>query len=312
MNLKEAYSILELSPDAPADEAKKKYRDLTKKYHPDVNKDSGAEDKFKKINEAYKLVTTGEDEQPHHFQSQSSWNPFAGFQRQQRVEATHVELHTTISFKDSVFGCKQELKFSRNGKCDSCEGQGFIALNNGCDKCGGKGEVVQRQGNMIIVQTCSKCHGNTKSEKCKVCQGAAFQSTEVSVQVQIPGGVINGNILRLGGMGNYAGNFMGADQFTDAHLHINVESETDLSLVGNDVICNLEISLLEALRGCHKSVKTVIGSKDIVIKPKSRNKEEVIISHMGVGRIGNQRIILDVKYPDNTDKLISVLIDEVS
>ena len=52
MNLNEAYLILELSEDASPEEAKKKYRELTKKYHPDINKDDGAEDRFKRINEA--------------------------------------------------------------------------------------------------------------------------------------------------------------------------------------------------------------------------------------------------------------------
>lgn len=309
MKLSEAYSILNLPEGVSEEEVKKQYRKLTKEFHPDVNKEPGAEDKFKKINEAYKVVSTGESTDREDIQQQSPFNPFG---RQHQVQATNVELHTTISFKDSVLGCRKELKFVRNGKCNSCSGQGSVILNNGCDKCGGRGEITNQRGNMIFTQTCNKCGGRTKSEKCRSCHGSGTAQTDVSIQVQVPGGVVNGNILRLGGMGNYAGSFMTMDQFTDAFLHINVTPEDGLSINGKDVVCTLEISLLEALRGCNKSVKTVIGQKEVSVKPKSRNKEEIIIPNLGVNRVGNQKVILDVKYPSNTDKLIGVLIDEVA
>lgn len=311
MNLKEAYTILEVPQDASPEDAKKKYRELTKKYHPDVNKEPGNEDRFKKINEAYKVVSTGEStdrEAPQQWTG-SPFHPFVQ-QQQQRIVTT-IELHTTISFKDSILGCKKDLKFVRNGKCNSCSGQGVIVLNNGCDKCGGRGEIVNQRGNMIFTRTCEKCQGRTKSEACSPCQGTGTTKMDVSIQVNVPGGVSNGNVLRLGGMGNYAGSMFTMDQFTDAHLHINVTPEEGLSLEGQDVVCSLEISLLEALRGCKKSIKTVIGDKEVVVKAKSRNKEEVIMPHLGVSRVGNQRVILDVKYPSNTDKLIGVLVDEV-
>ena len=317
MNLKEAYSILELDSKASPEEAKKKYRELTKKYHPDVNKEADAEGKFKKINEAYQVVSTGkgtdrEEIRYHNRQPQNPFNPFDPFGRQGRqpnIVAFHIELHTTISFKESVLGCRKDLKFIRQGKCPVCDGQGSSVLDNGCTKCKGKGTVTMQRGNMIFTSTCDQCHGRVKMEECKSCSAGGVVDTEVSVSVNIPGGVIDGNVLRLGGMGNFAGSMMGMDQYTDAHLHINVTPETGLSLDGADVVSSVEISLLEALRGCSKSVKTVLGNKDIDIKPMSRNKEEVIISRMGVNRIGNQRVILDVKYPKDISKLIGVLDD---
>jgi molecular chaperone DnaJ len=316
MNLKEAYSILELSPGVSADEAKKKYRELTRKFHPDRNKEPGAEDKFKKINEAYDVVKTGKstdraDVHQQQYAHQTNFNPFIHM-HQQRVhaQANHVEIHTTISFKDSVLGAKKDLTFTRNGKCADCDGQGGMALNNGCTFCGGKGQITGRRGNMIFSQVCNKCVGKVQHEECKNCGGDGFVSNEVSISVDIPGGITSANILRLGGLGNYMGGFMGMDQYTDAHLHINVTPEAGMSLEGRDVVSTLEISLLDALRGCSKSVPTVLGAKDIVIKPLSRNKDEVIIANMGVNRIGNQRVVLDVQYPKNTDKLIGTLIEE--
>jgi len=309
MNLKEAYATLELAQGTPPEEAKKKYRELTKKYHPDVNKEPGAEDKFKKINEAYQIIQTGkgtdpQDRRPSYHQG--------GFHRQQVIQLENIEVHQTISFKESVLGCKKEIKYSRHSKCQDCGGAGEIKLNNGCKTCGGKGQVVNRQGNMVMVSTCSECHGQTNMTSCSACHGNGTVHADVSVHVSVPAGILDGNILRLQGMGNYAGSFMGlADQHTDAFLHISVTPEPGLNIEGSSVISHLTIPLLDALRGCKRKVKTINGDKEIQIKPQSRNRDEVIVPHCGVSGTGDQKVILDVEYPKNTDKLIGVLLDEV-
>jgi molecular chaperone DnaJ len=310
MKLSEAYNTLGIAPDTSPDDAKKQYRKLTKEFHPDINKDPGAEDKFKKINEAYKVISTGQstDREDVSFR-QSGFNPFDPFNRQksQHRVVTHVDLETTISFKDSVLGCNQELKFNRQSKCADCDGQGVRALNNGCDQCGGLGSQTMRRGNMIFTQTCGKCYGQSQTENCSNCQSTGVLEVETSVSVNVPGGISNKTTLRMGGMGNFAGGIMGMDQYTDAHLHINVTPDDQLSLQGTDVVSNLEISLLEALRGGKRVVKTILGESQIEIKPMSRNKDEVIILQMGVNRMGNQRVILDVKYPKDVNNLIGVL-----
>jgi molecular chaperone DnaJ len=164
-----------------------------------------------------------------------------------------------------------------------------------------------QRGNMIFTQTCSKCFGQSQTENCSKCQSTGILEVETSVSVNIPGGISNKTVLRMGGMGNFAGSIMGMDQYTDAHLHINVTPDDQLSLQGADVVFNLEISLLEALRGSKRVVKTILGESQIEIKPMSRNKDEVIILQMGVNRMGNQRVILDVKYPKDVNNLIGVL-----
>jgi molecular chaperone DnaJ len=315
MNLKEAYSILEIPSTATEAEAKKKYRELTKKYHPDVNKDAGAEDKFKKINEAYQIVSSGKgtDREPNPF-SNSSGNPFSGIQnpfgRQHYVRIENINLHTTISFKESVLGCKKDLKFNRKAKCQDCQGQGEYTINNGCDKCNGRGQTVTRQGNMVMMRTCDKCYGRSSTEPCKPCNATGMLEAEASISVTIPGGIQNGNVLRLSGMGHFIGSFGPLEQHTDVHLHVSVTPEKGLTLDGADVVSTIEISLLEALQGCHKSVNTIMGTKEVDIKSMSRNKEEIIIPRLGVNGSGNQRVILDVKYPEDVSKLVGILSNE--
>jgi molecular chaperone DnaJ len=315
MNLKEAYTTLELAEGTSPEEAKKQYRKLTKEFHPDVNKDPDAEAKFKKINEAYECIKNGKgnERQPP---ARPSGNPF---HRQQAVQLENVEMHVTVSFKESVLGCKREVKYSRYAKCSTCDGAGEVRLNNGCAKCGGKGQTVLKKGGMIFMATCPHCAGRTTAEECKACSGQCVVKTDVSVHVSIPAGVIDLNILRLQGMGHYVGSTTGfgammglGDQYMDAFCHVAVTPEAGLSIEGKSVVSTLNISLLDAIRGCKRSVKTIFGQSDITIKPQSRNRDEVIIPHCGVGGAGDQKVILDVQYPTNVDKLVGILTNEVN
>lgn len=301
MKRKEAYSTLEIPETSTEAEAKKAFRQLSKMYHPD-NKDTGSEDKFKKINEAYQAISNNkfdDDVQQHH-----GWGGFY----QQAVQLENIELYTTLSFKDAVLGCKKDFKFSRKTKCKSCNGNGQIKKNNGCTKCGGRGQIVQQQGFTVMIQTCDKCYGRSQTDPCNDCSRQGVVDSEASINVSIPGGVQTGNILRLAGMGHFAGHFMGSmEQHTDVFLHIAVTQEPGLALDGNHVVSNIEISLLEALQGCKKIVNTILGEKEVDIKPQSKNKDEVIIPRLGVNGLGNQRVILDVIYPKDVKKLIDVL-----
>ena len=304
MDIKTAYSILELSVGTSAGDVKKKYRELSKKYHPDVNKDIGSEDKIKKINEAYDRIQKGGAD-PVDFSALH--NPFNRTKSSQ-YQVTNIAVDTHISFQESVLGSKKEVSFKRKTKCKPCNGQGETLVDNGCTSCKGKGQITSVQGNMIFVQTCNKCYGKIKTIACTTCASSGILDSDVTIIVTIPGGVVNGNVLRLAGMGNFASQFMSIDQYSEVHLHIKVDNDSELSLEGTSVISKLEISLLEAIMGCTKTVLTVFGNKKIIINPLSRNYDKVIIPNMGVNGIGDQKVILDVKYPKNTTKVIDVLL----
>lgn len=310
MNLKEAYTTLELAEGTSPEDAKKKYKEAAKKYHPDINKDPDAEAKFKKINEAYQCVQNGKGndrEEPTHYPYGQS--PFGNASNIFEIE--NIEIYLTVDFKESVLGCKKEVKYSRNGKCSACNGNGSIRLNNGCKKCNGQGQATIKRGGMVFVSTCPECRGRANIEECKSCKGEGAVKTEVSIHVSVPAGIIDGNILRLQGMGNYAGSFMGmADQHADVFCHLKVVQEPGLSIENKNVISTLSLSLLEALQGCKHSIKTIYGMKEIDIKPQSKNRDEVIVPHCGVGGTGDHKVILDIKYPKNIDKLLLALIEE--
>jgi molecular chaperone DnaJ len=317
MDLKTAYSILELNENASPEEAKKQYRNLTKKYHPDINKEPGAEDKFKKINEAYQCVQSGKgNEEVDQFAQNCYYqNPFININdfidfKQNRFNNSTIQINETISFKESVFGCKKTLKYNRDTKCSHCNGNGFINKNNGCTKCNGQGRITIKQGNSIFIQTCDKCFGQAPKDPCQHCNSTGIINLEASVQVTIPGGVKNGNVLRLNRMGNYCGGgIMGMDQYSDVFLLITVIQDPDITLCDNNVISNVNLTLLEALTGCTKIVRTLDGDKEINITPKIRHHEIISLPNLGVNRVGNHNFIVNIDYPDNVDNIISMLKD---
>jgi len=317
MRLQEAYSVLGIPPTSSEDDAKKKYRDLTKKYHPDVNKEPGAEDKFKQINQAYETIKKGEDHQPQQFHGQPGFNIhdfFGGMHKQQQrhnKQPQPIHLKTSISFKEAVFGVSKEFKYDRNIKCEDCEGQGQYTLHNGCQQCQGRGVTVTRQGNMIMQTTCGSCGGKRQTESCKKCSGTGGISSTSSISVLIPPGVSNGNTLRLEGMGNFVESvnnmFQSGDAFTDALIQINVEPLDNFSVKDQDVHTSTTISLLDALKGRTISVKTLDGQHEITIPKKTKNKDSISISNLGVARKGNQIVNINVEYPSDIKYLVKHL-----
>jgi molecular chaperone DnaJ len=313
MNKSEAYKILELSEDASDEDAKKAFRKLAAQLHPDRNKEPDAEEKFKLVNKAYQYIQSGDAKNEDMYPSHNYHNPFQSVMPQRRnTILDQIHLNTVILFKDSVLGSKVDIKYDRKIKCDNCEGRGFFMIHNGCTFCKGTGQITQTQGNMQFTRTCEHCHGSRKTEKCTKCSNTGLLDSQSSVQVSVPGGILNGNTLRLQGMGHFMGanNFMGfiqGDQYSDVFLTVNVVQDPDLKIVDNDVVYNLNISLLEALTGANKNVRTILDNKDIVINPKSKNKDEVIINSLGVNRKGNQRVIINIDYPENIDELVNLL-----
>lgn len=314
MKLREAYGILELPNTATPEEAKKRYRELAKKHHPDVNKDPGAEATFKKISEAYQVIQSGVTDQPSlddlsGFNIRSVYDIFnrSTVRNNKRYFATNVELSITLSFKQSVQGCKSELKYSRQIKCPHCQGNGNKPVNNGCKTCGGQGQVVTRSANAAYLRTCPDCHGKSLTIPCTECNSTGVMEAQSSLLVTVRPGVLDGDILGLQGRGHFSGTFMGLqDTYTDVHLRVKVTPEPGLRLEGKDVVSDLHLSLLDALRGCTRTIHTIDGDKEIEIIGGIKNKEEMVLS---VGDHNNikHRIIFNVRYPNNISKLIDTL-----
>jgi molecular chaperone DnaJ len=328
MDLREARTILGLTDTATKEEAKKAFRKLAAKHHPD--KEGGNEDTFKKVNEAYQVIETGKDFGPTNqsagqprgwggggFQSidiedlirqaSGGGNPFNPRRRQQSVVEDKV-INSSVTFKESIIGCQKDIKYRRKVKCVPCNGGGYTQINNGCKTCNGTGTITTMQGNMMMRRSCHTCGGHQKVESCKICNEYGCVDSETTMTVNIPGGVREGrDVLVLQGVGDYAGSVFGGDQYASIRLHLAIDKDPSMRVDNEDVITDCDISLLEALTGCSKTVSTIDGNRDITIPAKIKNKEEIIIPNLGVNRQGNERVIIQVQYPDSIDELIKTL-----
>lgn len=327
MNLEEAYKTLELEHGASKDEAKKAFRSLSKKYHPDISKEPNAEEKFKKINEAYQTIENPPRERGFsgsHYSSHSGGSGFGGgfgfdisdfadMMRQQQQGHRHppVYIKETISFMDAAMGCSKKITFKRICACQSCQGDGGIKTVDKCDACEGKGFAEQRRGNHVLRSECHICEGSGKKiESCKDCNGTGEKDAEVTGDIKIPAGIMNGSKMQINNAGNYVRTMFGK-QLEPAILHIFVESDPDMELMEDgNIISDINISLLEALSGTKKKVRTITGEMTLNIRAKSKNNDKMQVAGYGAGRKGNHIFTINVNYPENEEqikKLIDIL-----
>ncbi len=316
MKKAEAYATLGIAENATPEEIKKAFKNKAKTLHPDINKSPNAEKDFKLVNEAYQNIEKNTfDDAPANFGGM----PFSGniniqdilgfgFGNQRRPRQyspppKDIQLNQTISFKESVLGCKKELTYACDIMCDKCDGNGEYLIDNGCATCGGRGRITGQQGNMFFERTCNKCAGKVKSEKCVTCSAHGKIASERTINISIKPGILDGSTLRLIGIGNFGSHF----GYSNVFVSVKVTPEPNLTLQGNDVITNVNISLLEALTGCDKKIITIDGEQDVAIPSASKNKDEVVLSKLGVDRQGNERVVINIEYPKDTGKLIELL-----
>lgn len=321
MRLSEAYSTLGLSEGASKDEAKKAFRKLAAKYHPDVNKEPDAESNFKKVNEAYQIIESGKPTTPEPgfgngpgsdgfggfggFDLNNLWDLFGMHQRPRNQKVRFVQdiqLETTISFKDSVLGCKRTVEYDRTVHCDDCEGLGQKNDTNSCKSCNGRGTVIERHGNTIIQSPCKICNGRATYISCNSCSGNGHKDIKYSGTVSVPAGITDSTILRLAGMGHWNG-----AMYSNTNLKVKVTPEEGLSINGYDVIFNLNLPFIDSLKGTTVKVPTINGLKDVAIPALSRHKEEITLPQLGVRGQGNQRIILNIENPTKVKEIIELL-----
>jgi molecular chaperone DnaJ len=335
MNVSEAFRKLELDQNAnpSEDDIKKQFRKLAALYHPDKNKDPGAEQKSKEISEAYNTIKNAKDSQGNyvsassvgdvHFQGMDDFfenfvvNFNGPFRRAQDFRRSQpVELNVVISFAESVLGCTKKIDIEKDARCEICYGKGF-KLKDNCKVCNGKGFIIQEEQfdkqKLKVKTQCNSCSGHGKhKENCSDCASSGVKKSKLSLDVKLPGGIVTGNKIRLAGQGNYI-KLNGTDFYEDAFLTISVIKEHNMTLLGLDVISNIEITFLDALKGAIKDVKTVNGDARLTIPGKSRDKDRISISGAGANGKGNHIFILDIKYPnDNTiDKMIEIMEKEL-
>ncbi len=228
------YEVLDVPRDASTDDVKKAYRRLARQYHPDVNRESGAEERFKEINEAYEVLTDGDKRAAYDRFGHAGvngnaggGNPFGGFDftdifdtffggargaqsANAPLRGADTRATMTLAFAEAVFGVEKEIQVVRQDTCPSCDGTRTEGGREpeACPKCGGTGQLRRMQntilGQFMTTTTCDRCGGEGVliSDPCHTCHGEGRVRVTRSLTVTIPAGVDDGMQIRIAGQGD--------------------------------------------------------------------------------------------------------------
>lgn len=293
MAKRDYYEVLGLSQGASQDEIKKAYRRLARQYHPDVNKDADAEDTFKEINEAYRVLS---DEQQRAKYDQhghaafenggmgsGDFGGFGGFDdigdifdmffgggagggrsASRPRRGADLRYDMTIEFEEAAFGAEKTIEVPRTETCPHCHGNQAEPGTpiKTCPDCNGSGVVrtVQQTpfGQMASNRTCSRCggEGKTYEKPCSECHGSGLVRKVRSVTVKIPAGIDDGQVVRVAGRGE-AGAKGGPPG--DLQIVVRVKPHKVFRREGNNVICDLPVTIVQAALGDEVDVPTLEG-----------------------------------------------------
>ncbi len=332
------YDVLGLPRNATETDIKKAYRNLAKKYHPDVCKDPGAEEKFKSINEAYDVLSDETkrrqyDQLGHdNFTNASKGNysgaggagfnaDFSGFgdifdffggggRRQSGPrEGDDMLMRIQITLEEAVFGTQKEIEVMHTESCPECDGTGSSTKKTTtCSKCGGTGQVKQVKnsifGQMVTQSTCPNCGGRGKIPEtpCKKCNGTGRTKVRRKVTVNVPAGIDSGMRLRMEGYGE-AGDYGARNG--DLYIEVYVVSNPKFDREDDNLITQYEISPAQAVLGCEVEIETIDRKKVMLKIPVGISYETRLrIAGEGVRRRGNYGNLL-VRIVIATPKKIS-------
>lgn len=326
MNKKDYYEILGVSKSASDEEIKRAFRKLAKQYHPDVNKEDGAEEKFKEIGEAYSVLSDPQKRKQYDqfghaaFQNGGGAGGFSGFstedfdfssifddlfggsfggfssfsssKRANRPTKGKDRLITLeLSFMEAIKGCKKSISLDLDVECEKCHGKGGFGSKD-CSTCNGRGKVVEEQRSLFgIFQSeviCPTCNGRGKSfdERCNLCKGTGHTKSKKEIEISIPEGVDQGYQLKMTGKGE-AG-FNGGPN-GDIYIEFRVNKSPIFVREEEDVYLEVPLTITEAIKGCKKEIPTLDGNVIIEVKAGTQNGSKVRLKNKGVHVVNSMR-----------------------
>ncbi len=306
------YEVLEIPRNANEEDIKKAFRRKALQYHPDRNREEGATERFKEINEAYQVLSDPESRGRYdHFGHQGvngnggrgfeGFGDFGGFgdifesffggASATRSRRGHdVELALNISFRESIFGTARETEIMRREVCSRCNGsRGEPGTStHTCRTCNGAGKVRRAQrtlfGSFEQISECPTCRGiGTRVEKeCTRCNGSGASNNRRKISIDIPAGVDDGTRIVMRGHGD-VGEFGGGAG--DLYVRVQVEPDRVFSRSGNDVLIRAELNVVSAMLGGKITVPTLEGDKEVDVAPGVQTGQQIVLSGLGVPRL---------------------------
>ncbi len=323
------YDILGVPRTAGKDDLKKAYRRLARQYHPDVNQDDGADERFKEINEAYEVLSDADKRAAYdrfgHAGVQGAgmggFTDFSGFddvfdfveqfmggfgtrtRRRGPRRGADIRYDLTLTFEEAVHGTEKEIEFRRPEICSQCAGSGAEpgTQPQRCPTCNGMGEVRRERGFFVNVMTCPECQGSGEiiATPCSQCRGRKQVQATVQRTVRVPPGIDNDNQIRLaneGAPGSHGG--------PAGHLYIVIHVLNHDYFVrrGSDILLDLEINVAQAALGDEITVPTIDGEEQLIIAAGTQSGTVFRLRGKGVPHLrrdgrGDMHVIAQVATP---------------
>ncbi len=334
--IEDYYQILGVERKASYEEIKKAYHRLALLYHPDKNpNDKEAEEKFKKIVEAYETLKDPKKRAEHDMKLSMSERPskrrwrsreyntekvrfsdffetffegFFGTHRSSPTKGNDIRYNLEIDFLEAVFGGVKEITYPSYRICPNCRGTGYDLRSAAsiCPVCKGAGEVYIPEGLFYIKRTCPRCEGVGKVYRkiCPLCRGEKRIKELKKVVVEIPRGIDTGFRLKVRGAGEPGAN---GGPCGDLYVVFIVKPHPIFKREEDNIICKVPITFSQACLGAEIEVPTLEGTQKIKIPPGTRSGDKFKIEGKGVPHLfkngrGDEIVEVELITPKNLSK----------
>ncbi|MDD2715407.1 MAG: molecular chaperone DnaJ [Candidatus Wallbacteria bacterium] len=345
------YEVLGVQKNAGDDEIKKAYRNLARKYHPDVNPNNKeAEERFKEVNEAYEVLSDPKKREQYDRFGHAGVNPggfggsgfngqgfnfedifgemgigdifgdIFGAGRQGRRGAQKgrdLRYDLEFSLEDAYYGREIVISVPKFAACERCHGSGAEpgTAPKVCPQCKGKGKVLHAQGIFSISTTCPACHGRGSivDKPCSACRGEGREKKTSQIKVKIPKGAEDGMRLKLANEGEAA---VGGGLSGDLYLVMHQKEHQIFHRESDDIIAEVPISFYTAAVGDNIQVPTMDGQVKMTVPTGTQSGKLFKLKGKGMPSInsysqGDLYIKVNVEVPTNLSARQKELLKEL-
>ena len=349
---KDYYGILGIERSASKDEIKKIRRRLAQKWHPDVNPSEEAKEQFQLIEEAYKVLSDDQQrafyDQYGHAPNQPEDGRTDGFEFRTSVDGNFSDIFDNIfsefgdmfggaggprsarsakgrdrelsidfTLEEIATGINKSIRLPVVVQCEECKGTGKSSHRETtiCSDCKGSGKTKVNRGSFFLQRTCTTCRGEgyLTHTPCENCDGHGYKNKVRRLSVTIPAGVEQNDLIRLPGKGD-AGRNEGPPG--DLYIRINEIPHPFFRRKGNDLHCEIPVSVVKAALGATVEIPTLKGTSNMEIPPETQNGDIVTLKGEGIKRYdskrgGNLKCHINVETPVNLNPRQASLLREL-